>query len=1580
MNAKNVMTPRKLSEVKRELLASLLEDEGIELSPRILPREDPSEAPLSFAQQRLWLVCQMEPESPFYNIHSAALLEGEFRVPALEQALSEIMNRHDVLRATFTAVDGQPLQIIGPSQKQRFPIVDLSALSGDDRRAGILTLPSHYASRPFNLSSGPLLRVTLILLKENECLLLLTMHHIVSDAWSMSILFKEMVSFYEAFSNGRPLSLGELPIQYADYAAWQREWLSGDVLEGQLQYWKRQLGGSLPALRLPTDKPRTALQSHSASMEPVVFPKPIADLIRASSRQYDVTPFMLLLSAFSALLQRYSRQDEALIGSPVANRNRTETEGLIGFFINALVLRVNLSKDPNFEQLLNRTREVILGAFAHQDLPFDMLVMELQPERNFSHMPLFQVAFSLENGPTAPVEIKQLNITRVASDTGAMPYDLNLTLLDSASGFWGTLGYNTDLFDQLTIKVMISHFTTLLEDAISNPKQKISDLTLLNEKQMRQVVTEFNQTNRDYPINLLQDFFRKQVELSPDAVAVVFNDEQVTYYELNRRANRLAQILLSRSVAGPDKVVAICLERSIEMVVAVLGVLKSGSAYLPLEPSYPQQRISYILTDCSASIVLTDSSTLWQIDQIEAEFLCLDMDPVTSLLDQAEPPSPNVSPDNLAYVIYTSGTTGRPKGVMISHRSIGNRLMWLDRELGFTDQEVVLQKTSYGFDASVWEMLLPLIKGAKLVMAEPWGHQDSDYLVKELRRQQVTTLQLAPSMLRMLVEEAGLKLCGGLRRIFCGGEALTREDGEKLSKSLEVELHNLYGPTETSIDATHWWCEKGNNSGILPIGKAIGNVKVYLLDERMKTVGVGMEGEICIGGVGLARGYIGKAHQTAEKFLPNPYGEQPGERIYRSGDVGRHRGEGVIEYVGRADDQVKIRGNRVELGEIESVLRECEGVIEAAVALREDQPGDQRLVAYVVMREGGAEEELRISLGERLPEYMQLSAIVKLERMPVTTGGKIDRKALPAPKESETQHSEKKREARGEIEEIVTSIWEEVLGKENMSAEDNFFDQGGHSLLALQVGSRVRKVFGVELTVRRMFENATVEGMAHCIEQELRGGKWEQAPLITTVSRDQELPLSFAQQRLWFIDQLEPGNPLYNIAMAIRFTGPLNIISLEQSFSGIIRRHEALRTTFSEMNRRPSQVIAPPSEFRLKLVDLTTIPAGEKQQVIKALARGEAGKGFDLKYGPLMRVALLKEERQNHILLFTIHHIVSDEWSTGILIREMNKMYEEFSNGKPVGLSELKVQYADYAVWQSEWLTDEVLETQLRYWEGQLAGARYMLDLPTDHPRSTVRRHNGRRESIFLSETLSAGLKSLCRTEGGTLFMILLTAYKVLLHYLSKQQSILVGTSVANRARLEIEDLIGFFANTLVIRADLSGDSSFRELHGKVREACLGAYAHQDLPFEKLVAHLQPERNMSTTPLFQVMFVYQNIPASTVQASNLRLSNLESDWLVAKFELLLEMMEVGQCLAGSITYNAELFDASTIVRMLAQFETILNQVVACPDIKLSAILEILADADHSEKMEIERQLEQASLTKLKNIRRRSIVDSNLKQR
>jgi amino acid adenylation domain-containing protein len=1520
-----------------ELARVLEEMRGGGPQSRIVPAERDAPLPLSFAQERLWLIDRLQPAGSVYNVPSAVRLGGALDVPALERALGEIVRRHEALRTTFAERDGAPVQVIAPFAGFQLPVEDLSGVDGAAREAALRGRAREHGLAPFDLAAGPLFRARLLRLADDDHALLLNLHHVVTDGWSLGVLYRELAALYGAFRDGRASPLPELPVQYAEYAAWERARMQGPVLERHLAYWRARLAGAPALLELPTDHPRPAVQSYRGADVTANLPAELLRRLEALGRGEGATLFMVLLAAFQLLLARYSGSEDVVVGSPAAGRPRAEVEGLIGFFVNTLVLRTELWGDPPFREVLRRARAAALGAYEHQELPFEKLVAELQPERSLAHAPLFQVLFALQNDDSSGGELPGVRTEPLPAEMDTTKFDLSLMFAAHPDGLWAQMTYDTDLFERETVERMLRHLARVLEQAAAHPELRMSEVALLDDGERRQLLEAWSGTDAPYPADAcIHTLFDAQAARTPDAVALVHGTESWTYAELNARANRLARHLRGLGV-GAETRVGILLPRGLQMVASLLGVLKAGGAYVPLDPAYPPERLAFMLADSAAAVLLTREATRGVLS-VPGGVRVVDLDAAAAEIGREDAGDLERAgdPRSLAYLIYTSGSTGVPKGVAIEHGSAVALLSWAAEV--FTAEELggMLASTSISFDMSVFELFAPLARGGRVILVE-----NALSLPESAAADQVRLIDTVPSAIAALLRTDGIP--PGVRTVCLGGEALPTELVDALCARGVERVYDLYGPSEDTTFSTFALRRAGAPA---TIGRPVTNTRAYVLDAGLWPVPAGVAGELFLGGRGLARGYLGRPALTAERFVPNPFSVEPGGRMYRTGDRVRWMMDAddrtpSLQYLGRLDHQVKVRGFRVEPGEIEAVLRRHPGVADCAVVVRADEGGEQRLAAYVVS--DAQPDDLRAHLRRSLPEHMVPGAFVRLDALPLTPSGKTDRKALPAP--DSTSAEEHPAAARTPLEEVLAGIWAEVLRVEQVGAADNFFQLGGHSLLATVVVARVQEVFGVRLPLSALFKAPTVADLAAEVEALRRAGL-PPLPPIVPVERDEALPLSFAQERLWFLDRLQPESAFYNVPMALWLGGAVDAGALEHALGEIVRRHEVLRTTFRERDGGPVVSVAPFAGFALAVEDLSG--AGEAEA--RRRAADEAARPFDLAAGPLFRARLLRLAADAHVLLVTMHHTVSDEWSVGVLFRELTAAYTARLEGAESSLPPLSVQYADYAVWQRRQLQGETLDRQLAYWRDRLRGAPALLELPTDHPRPALQTYRGARESFALSGELLARLEALGRGEGATLFMVLLGVLQVLLSKYSGSEDVVVGSPITGRTRHEVEGLIGFFTNTLVLRTDLSGDPAFREVLRRVREVTLGAYDHQDVPFERLVEELQPERSLGHSPLFQVMLIQGSGAPPGLDLPGIELRGFGGATETSKFDLTLAATAHADGIHAAFEYATDLFERDTVLRMIGHLERVLKQVGRDPDLRLSAI-ELLGDEERRRVVE-----------------------------
>ncbi|MES2295470.1 MAG: amino acid adenylation domain-containing protein [Pseudomonadota bacterium] len=1466
---------------------------------------------LSFAQQRLWFLDQYEPGSAFYNIPSAMRLVGDLDVAVLERSLNEVMRRHESLRTSFASAMGEVSQRMAAHQLLPLALTDLADLPHGEREAKVQWLAQDEAHAPFDLARGPLIRAALLRLAPGEHVFLFTLHHIVSDGWSNAILVNEMATLYEAYRAGQVSPLADLPIQYADYAHWQRTRLGGAGLERQLSYWKEQLDGAPALLTLPWDRPRPPVQGHRGATHQFRIAGAATAALNALARSEASTLFMTLTAAFKVLLARYSGQDDICIGTPIAGRNRPELEPLIGFFINTLVLRTRIDGRASFCQLLRQVRSSALGAYAHQDLPFDQLVEALKPTRSMGHAPLFQVVLALQNAAPASVALPGLALHPVDLESSTAKFDLTLNITEQDAQLWCGLEYNSDLFDATTIERMAAHFAHLIDAAVAAPAAPIDELAMLSHEERHRMLVDWNRTEAvQAQPQTMHGLFAAQARRTPDTVAVEAIDGALTYRELNARANALSRRLRALGV-GPEVLVGLCGGPTLNLLVGLLAILKAGGAYVPLDPAYPRERLAYLLGDANPTLILASAESAARLPPSSIPVLCMDSAwPAPAVFD-AEDADCLATAENLAYVIYTSGSSGGPKGVLLRHGGLCNLVQAQIAAFGVTAGQRVLQFASLNFDASTSEIFMALISGATLCLA---GREQlmPDALVHSLEKLAINVVTLPPVVLAALPT-----LPASVTTVIVAGEACPPALAQRWAGSRN--FFNAYGPTEATVCATIERCA-ADQAGVVPIGRPIANVRCHILDAALNVVPVGVAGQLHIGGAGLARSYLNRPELTAAAFIPDPFAARAGERLYRTGDLARYRADGSIEYLGRVDSQFKLRGFRIEPGEIEAVLVAVPGVREALALVREDSPGDRRLVAYLLLDSADAPPvaQLRQGLQQSLPEHMVPGHFVMLDQWPVTPNGKVDRNALPAPDAARSSAGYVAPATREES--VLAAIWAEVLKLDRVGTHDNFFELGGHSLLATQLVSMIRVRCGCEISVRAVFESPTVAALALHLAQ---AGGAALEPL-RAVGRDMHLPLSFAQQRLWFLQQLEGPSATFNIPVALRLHGALDVAALRDSLEQLVLRHEVLRTCF----------IADQGEARMQIMQDVTVPlplweVDEAQ--VDARAQEHARHVFDLTRGPLLIAALLRIEVNEHVLLLNIHHLVSDGWSMGILADEWLRLYEARRRGGDAGLAPLPIQYADYAVWQRSYLEGAVMEGQLAYWRRQLDGAPELINLPLDRPRGPVQGFAGASTMLTLDAHLSQRLRGIGQQEGASLFMTLLAGYCVLMARYSGETDILIGTPSANRERKELEALIGLFLGNLVLRVDVGGQPSFRALLGRVRQTALDAYANSDVPFERIVDSLKLQRDLSRNPLFQVFFNMLNLPERDAPATDLVVEGLEGAHFDAKFDLTMYAQDTPAGIHLNLVYNSALFDAARMDELLRQYALLLAQFCAAPD-------------------------------------------------
>jgi len=1276
---------------------------------------------------------------------------------------------------------------------------------------------------------------------------------------------------------------------------------SGLVTELEQDYWQQKLSGSLPIIELPSDRPRQASAGDNYAFHSFQLESETIELLKQFTVNQDVSIGNILCATFLILLYRYTNLEDLALASYSLGGDSPQT--------NPTILRANLAEDLRFNDLVNQVQKLVSEASSYNNELLASAIKQLLPEQGFDH---FKVWFEFQTE------------TEWQKSSRQELFDLGLVIVKQETSFLINFQYSCDLYDASTIVRIAKHWQMLVCQCLTEPQKSVSKFTMLTVEERERLLTEWNQTQVEYPTDrLIHQQFEVQVEQNPDAIAVVFEDEKITYAQLNQRANQLAHYLQSLGVK-PEVLVGICIERSVEMVVGLLAILKAGGAYVPFDPHYPEDRLSYMLNDSGIKVLLSQKSLASTLAPHQAQVFCLDSDwQQVTKYSQANL-NIDIGTENLAYVIYTSGSTGKPKGVMNTHRGIHNRLCWMQEAYGLNGSDRVLQKTPFSFDVSVWEFFWTLMMGATMVVAKPEGHKDSNYLIDLITKQQITTMHFVPSMLQVFLQEPKVSQCSSLKRVFCSGEALPFELTKRFFDRLQCQLHNLYGPTEATIDVTFWQCQPEDNLQVVPIGRPIANTQTYILDQHLQPLPIGVLGELHLGGVNLARGYLNRPELTDEKFIANPLTNEISPRLYKTGDLARYRHDGNIEYMGRIDHQVKLRGFRIELGEIEAVLDTHPQVQQAVVLATEDPTGNKRLVAYLATDEKPKVSQLRDFLAAKLPEYMVPGIFITLDTIPLTPNGKVDRRALPAP--DIRQEMEKFYQApTTDQEQLITDIWQAVLNLEKIGIDDNFFELGGNSLLAMEIVSQMMSQISViDLSLNSLFEYPTIKELVKVINFQGQADS-EVIETIQPYPRNSVLPLSSPEKSLWFFEQLYPQSCVYNIPLTFQINGEVKIDILEQSLNQIVQRHEIFRTSFSEINGQPSKIIASDLCLKLSIIDSDTKTHAQQ------IAHQEAHQPFNLEQDFLFRAKLVCLSKDRYWLLITCHHIVFDGWSIQVLFNELTSYYNALRNNQEVSLPELGIQYVDYAHWQNQWLQSDLYTKELDYWRSQLAGAPPLMELPTDRARPIVQSYKGDLVEFQLSEDLTNSLNSLSRQEEVTLYMTLLAAFKTLLYRYTGQSDMLIGSPFANRIAVGTENLIGFFVNTLVLRTNLADELNFQDLLSQVREITLRAYAHANLPFDKLVEELQPKRDLSYNPFFQVMFALQKKQVATKVDSSVT-------WEIASpgnrdcsmFDLTLDLEENTTGIKGHFEYNTDLFDRETIMRMVDHWQNLLAAIVANP--------------------------------------------------
>jgi amino acid adenylation domain-containing protein len=1534
--------------------------------------------PLSPMQQGMLFHTLYAPNSGMYVEQLVCTLNGNLNVKAFHQAWQRVVERHQILRTLFVWEQSkQPLQIVCKTANLPWFDLDWQELSLVEQQQRLEKLLQSERKKGFKLDQAPLMRCTLIKVQPDTYQFIWSHHHLLMDGWCLSIILKEVLAYYEAEIQGEDIYLSP-PRPYKDYISWLQQ---QDLSQAEV-FWRKALEGFTTPTSLSVDKLRwnNLQQGHIYEEQKLFLPKALTSSLQSLAKETHLTLNTIIQGAWALLLHRYSNESDVVFGTTISGRpsNLPGVESMVGLFINTMPVRVQIESSEKLLPWLKnlQTQLIEIEEYAYSPLAEIQAWSDVPRGRQ-----LFESLVVFENYPL-DVSLREERSSLKVSDVRGFErtnYPLTVVVIPG-SELSVQLSYDAQRFDATSIQQILGHFQNLLADIVAKPQANLYELEILTKAEQQQILAEWNNTKTSYPKDKsIHELFELQVAKNPNAVAVVCDGKQLTYQELNNRANSLAHYLRTLGV-GPNVLVGISVERSLEMIVGLLGILKAGGGYVPIDPAYPAERLLMILSDSQVKVLLTQQHLVHQLPNLNLKQVYLDTDWEAINQNSQENPVNTITPENVAYVIYTSGSTGKPKGVLVTQYNVVRLFQSTSHWYGFDENDVWTLFHSFAFDFSVWEIWGALLHGGRLVIVPYDISRNPQSFLQLIRDEKVTVLNQTPSAFtQLLVAEKASppKEPTTLRYIIFGGEALNLQSLRpwfELHGEDKTTLVNMYGITETTVHVTYrpiTLKDLENRSGSV-IGEPIPDLRLYLLDAYGDPVPPGVMGEIYVGGAGVTRGYLNRPEQNAERFIQDKFSTDSTARLYRSGDLGRFLPNGDLEYLGRIDHQVKIRGFRIEIGEIEAVLQQHLDVSHVVVLVREDQPEQKRIVAYVVLHQFATTtvKELRDFLKVKLPEYMLPSAFVVLESLPINHNGKVDRRALPAPDIYGNTQDDTHLSPFTPTEEVVAAVWQEILGAK-VGINVNFFDAGGHSLLATQVVSRLQKAFDIKLPLQYLFEYPTVAELSECIDKVRKGEQNFQIPAIEPVSRTENLPLSFAQQRLWFLDQLEGGSSTYNVPIALELKGSLNAIALEQSLAAIVQRHEVLRTSFPTVDSYPVQAIAASCGITLAVVDLQSLSEKEQSVKVQQLVLETAQQPFDLANEPLLRASLLRLDEKCHILLLVMHHIVCDGWSMGILLRELYALYAGFAQGVPTSLPELPIQYADFAYWQHQWLQGQVLETNLSYWKQQLANLT-TLELPTDYPRPALQTFRGKRQNLELSKDLSEDIKALSRSEGTTLFMTLMAAFNTLLHCYAGQDDIAIGTDIANRNRVETEGVIGFFVNQLVIRTDLSGNPTFRNLLGRVRQVTMDAYDHQDMPFDQLVATLNPERDLRRTPLFQSKFVLQNAPMPTMELEDLTLKVLEIEDDTAKFDLLLTLWETEQGLTGNLEFSTDLFNTDTISRMIADFETILRAVIAQPNTTLQYLKEILREKTEQQQVGKAQAFQQLRRNNFKNFKAQSV--------
>ncbi|MET8229845.1 amino acid adenylation domain-containing protein [Micromonospora sp. NPDC005298] len=1506
--------------------------------------------PLSLSQQQIWFVDRLQPGTSLYHIPMLFRLRGPLDLAALEASFREIVRRHDVLRAAFPDEQGVPVQVVAPTVP--VGLVELHHLddrTGDDRAKALDALVDEVCGAAFDLVSGPLIRVAVARLAEDEHVLVVVCHHIVFDGGSRGVLLDELRVCYEAYTRGQTPALSPLPARYADFVARQR---SADFSD-QVTYWRETFAEPPSRLQLPTTQPRPAVQSHRGACLRVDLDRSFEERLVAFSEAEGVSLFATMLAGFGAVLARHSGQQDFAVSVPLLGRQDAADDALIGCFINTVPVRIDAGQGRTFRQLLDRVSDRLSGAIEHGEVQFDQIVKAVQPERDPSYSPLAQVSFGLLGDDVLGTpELSGLDVEGMDDPRTTAKFELSLDVLRTAHGLRVEAEYCTDLFDEATVARLVGHWRQLLGEAVATPDRRFDDLGMLTSDERALMLGQWNATGTATPPAVcMHELFEAQAAATPDAVAVVAGEERLTYAQLDRRANQLAHALQRRGVRAETSV-GVCMDRTAGTIVAFLGVLKSGGVYVPLDPGYPAERLAFMLADSRVDVLIVDETVRDTLPVGAAGQLCLDRD--AELIDEcptSKPPTAT-TPENLSCMFYTSGSSGVPKCAMLTHANYVHYVtFWRERYLTRTPMRVHLQMTSYAFDIFIADATRALFTGATLVVCPHDVVMAPDRLYALMLREEVNSAEFITPILAALVDH--VESVGGrmdfLDLLIAGSDIWYAGDYLR-ARGLcrpDTKIIAAYGLSETSIDNTTLDGEEVGDdlTGIVPIGRPADRTQIYVLNDRFEPCPIGVAGELYVGGDGVGRGYHRRPDLTADRFLPDPFSGIPGSRLYRSGDLACYRPDGILEIIGRADNQVKVNGYRIELGEIESALRAHPAVDQAVVLVHHGATGHARLIGYATFRAGTRSdaEALREHMRATLPGYMVPSVVITLDEFPLNANGKLNRRALPDPAE---QTAPTQRRPVSPTEDLLIAVWCDVLGVTELGVDDNFFALGGSSLLMTQIVARVRQGWNLELPVRSIYHAPTVATLAAEIDRVRRErSSMPTAPPITAGERStgRPYPLSFAQQQLWFHEHLDPQGATYLVPTVLRLRGELSLPALQSAWDTVLARHDVLRTVLVSVDGQVQQQVTAVRSQPLEVVDLAGLPVDAREAAARRHVEEDAHLPFDLFAAPPVRAGLLRLATDEHVLLVTAHHIATDGWSGHVLLDELSTAYAAALRDEPAELPALPVQYADYAVWQRALLDGELGAAQARFWRAALADAPAVVDLPVDRPHGDLTGYAGGFVPVTVPAATAEGLARLGRRHQATVFMTLLATYHLLLHRFTGQRDLVVGVPSANRTRVEVERLIGFFVNMLPMRVDVDGELTFAQLIGRVRDVALDAYAHQDLPFERIVEELAPPRHPLQNPLFQVAFTVDDPARDAAGLPGLEVTEWPTTLTTAKFDLGLFLTGGPEEITGGFSYRSDLFDEETVRLVADSWLGLLDAVLAEPDRPVATLPLVGAD-------------------------------------